>query len=76
MPVSALLARIRKLIPSRNDDHYEVIVRSFDLGTLHAPQGPMSDRELARAIADFLKDAPSTESVDNLGRRFDPSSRP
>ncbi|MBR0828470.1 hypothetical protein JQ596_23310 [Bradyrhizobium manausense] len=75
MPISALLARIRKLIPTRNDDHYEEIVRGFSLGTLHPPQGPMSDRELARAIADFLKDAPSAESVGNFGRRLDPSSR-
>lgn len=74
MPISALLARIRKLIPAGNNDHYEEIVRGFGLGTLHPPQGPMSDKELARAIADFLKDAPSPESVGTLGRRLDPSS--
>jgi hypothetical protein len=34
----------------------------------------MSDRELSRAIADFLKDAPSSEAVSSLGRRFNPSS--
>jgi hypothetical protein len=34
----------------------------------------MSDRELARAIAEFLKDAPSAKSVSNLGRKLDPSS--
>lgn len=74
MPISALLARIRKLIPARHNDHYEEIVRGFGLGTLHAPTGPMSDRELARAIADFLKEAPSADSIGHLGRRLDPSS--
>ena len=30
----------------------------------------MSDGELARAIADFMKDAPSAEAVSSLGRRL------
>jgi hypothetical protein len=34
----------------------------------------MSDQELSRAIAEFLKDAPSTEAVSSFGRRLDPSS--
>lgn len=75
MPISALLARIRKLIPRQKDDHYEEIVRSFGSGVLRAPPTPMSDRELARAIAEFLRDAPSADSVSSLGRRLDPSSR-
>lgn len=74
MPIAALLARIRKLIPGQMDDHYDEIVRGFGVGALRPPPTPMSDRELARAIAEFLKDAPSTESVSNLGRRLDPSS--
>ena len=74
MPISALLARIRKLIPRQKDDHYEEIVRSFGIGALRPPPTPMSDRELARAIAEFLKDAPSANSVSSLGRRLDPSS--
>ena len=74
MPISALLARIRKLIPNRTDDHYEEIVRGFGNGALRPPPSPMSDRELARAIAEFLKDAPSAESVSSLGRKLDPSS--
>jgi hypothetical protein len=75
MPISALLARIRKLIPRQNDDHYDEIVRNIGDGRLRPPSSPMSDSELSRAIAEFLKDAPSTESVGNLGRRLDPSSR-
>lgn len=74
MPISALLARIRKLIPRRDDRHYDEIVRGFGNGALRAPPTPMSDRELSRAIADFLRDAPSAEAVSNLNRRLDPSS--
>jgi hypothetical protein len=35
----------------------------------------MSDRELSRAIAEFLRDATSMDSVGALGRRLDPTSR-
>lgn len=74
MPISALLARIRKLIPFHHDDHYEEILRGFGNGALRPPAAPLSDCELSRAIADFLKDAPSVETVGTLGRRLDPSS--
>ncbi|KQT29532.1 MAG: hypothetical protein ACOY3N_06815 [Bradyrhizobium sp.] len=74
MPLSALLARIRRLVPKSDDQHYEEIVRSFGVGTLRPPPTPMSDRELARAIAEFLKEQPSSKSVATLGRRLDPSS--
>lgn len=74
MPISALLARIRNLVPTSSHRHYDEIVRSFGIGALRPPPTPMSDRELARAIAEFLKDAPSTESVATLGRRLDPST--
>jgi hypothetical protein len=75
LPISALLARIRKLIPRRRDKHYEEIVRGFGNGALRAPPTPMSDRELSRAIAEFLRDAPSVDSVGALSRRLDPRSR-
>lgn len=74
MPISALLARIRALIPRRHDDHYEEIVRGFGNGALRAPPTPISDRELLQVIADFLKDSPSVDAVGTLGRRLDPSS--
>lgn len=74
MPISALLARIRKLIPNTKDQHYDEIVRNFGVGALRPPPTPMSDRELARAIAEFLKDSPSSETVANLRRRLDPTS--
>jgi hypothetical protein len=75
LPIAALLARIRKLIPSSDDDrHYDEIVRGFGNGALRAPAAPMSDHELAHAIADFLKHSPSTESLGTLDRRIDPAS--
>ena len=74
LPLSALLARIRKLVPRSDDQHYDEIVRSFGVGALRPPATPMSDRELARAIAEFLKEQPSSKSVATLGRRLDPSS--
>ena len=74
MPIAALLARIRRQIPKRNDRHYDEIVQSFGHGTLRAPAAPMSDHELSRAIADYLKGSPSPESIGTLGRRIDPSS--
>ncbi|MCK1396010.1 hypothetical protein [Bradyrhizobium sp. 1] len=74
MPISALLARIRRLVPRSGDEHYDEIVRSFGVGALRPPPTPMTDGELARAIAEFLKEAPSSKSVATLGRRLDPSS--
>ncbi|MBR0705665.1 hypothetical protein [Bradyrhizobium liaoningense] len=75
MPISALLARIRRLVPKSDAQHFEQIVRNFGVGTLRPPPTPMSDGELARAIAEFLRKQPSSESVATLGRRLDPSSR-
>ena len=46
----------------------------FGIGTLRSPPTPLNDDELARAIAEFLKQAPSTESVATLGRRLDPTT--
>ncbi|MGY3467236.1 hypothetical protein ACVW0I_004107 [Bradyrhizobium sp. LM6.11] len=74
MPISALLARIRRLLPGSGNEHYDEIVRNFGVGTLRPPPTPMSDGELARAIAEFLKETPSSSSVATLGRRIDPSS--
>ena len=74
MPLTALLARIRRLIPRSNAQHYDEIVRNFGVGALRPPPTPMSDGELARAIAEFLKATPSAQSVAALGRRLDPTS--
>ncbi|WP_245326969.1 hypothetical protein [Bradyrhizobium sacchari] len=69
-----MLERIRRLVPRSDDKHYDEIVRNFGVGTLRPPPTPMSDGELARAIAEFLKERPSPKSVATLGRRLDPSS--
>jgi len=69
-----LLARIRRLVPRTKEQHYDEIVRNFSVGALRPPPTPMSDSELARAIAEFLNATPSTETVAKLGRRLDPSS--
>ncbi len=74
LPISALLLRIRRLVPEANAQHYDAIVRNVGLGALRPPPTPMSDSELARAIAEFLADPPSAESVAALGRRLDPTS--
>lgn len=68
------LARIRRLVPKSRDQHYDKIVRNFGVGALRPPPTPMSDGELARVIAEFLKEAPSSESIAILGRRIDPTS--
>ena len=74
MPIATLLARIRNLIPGRQGDHYDEIVRGFGNGALRVPPTPMNDHDLSRAIGEFLREAPSVESVGTLGRRPDPSS--
>ena len=74
MPISALLARIRRLVPATKTEHYDEIVRNFGVGALRPPPTPMSDGELSRAIAEFLKSSPTPESVATLGRRLDPTS--
>jgi hypothetical protein len=58
----------------QNDDHYEEIVRGLGNGALRLRVTPMSDRELSKAIAEFLNAAPSAEGLSNLGRPSDPSS--
>jgi hypothetical protein len=75
MPISTLLARIRRLIPHRQDTRYDEIVRRFGAGEPRTPCSPMSDRELSQAIADFLKKAPSPDAVSDVGKRLDPSSK-
>lgn len=65
------LARIRKLIPSKNDDRYREIVSGFGDGTFRSPVTPMTDQELGAAIAEFLKGAPGRTTNDTLAKRFD-----
>ena len=69
MPIP-LLARIRKLIPSRNENRYREIVNGFGDGTFRPPATPMTDQELGAAIAEFLKGAPGRNTSDTLAKRF------
>lgn len=74
MPISALLARIRQIVPQASAGHYAEIVHHFGVGTLRPPPKPIGDRELADAIGEFLKTEPSTDSIATLGRRLDPTT--
>ena len=74
MPIAAPSARIRKLIRREIDPHYDEIDRGFGIGELRTPASPTSDRELSRAIADFISDTPSAKAVSSLGRKLNPTS--
>ncbi|WP_245330555.1 hypothetical protein [Bradyrhizobium sp. AS23.2] len=67
-------ARIRRLVTKSGDQHYDEIVGYFGVGALRQPPSPMSDVELARAIAEFLEETPSSQSIATLSRRLNPSS--
>jgi len=41
LPLSALLGRIRRLVPKSRDQHYDEIVRNFGVGALRPPPTPM-----------------------------------
>jgi hypothetical protein len=53
LPIAALLARIRKLIPRHNDRHYDEIVHGFWSGRAANAGTPMNDHELSQVIAGF-----------------------
>jgi hypothetical protein len=70
LPISALLARIRKLVPRHKDRHYDEIVRGFGVGELRPPVS----HERRRTQPGDCRFSPSSEAVSSLGRRFNPSS--
>jgi hypothetical protein len=72
MPFRGFLARIRKLLPLDLDIHYASIAKDLQSGALRQPVQPMSDRELAAAIAEFQKTTPSAASSKTLGNAFNP----
>jgi hypothetical protein len=53
MAYTAILKRIRLLIPTKLDGHYKAVWRAFEEGDLTAPSLPISEMELARAISEF-----------------------
>jgi hypothetical protein len=56
MAHTAILERIRLLLPAKLDGHYESIRRGFEEGDLTAPSLSISEMELARAISEFIAD--------------------
>jgi hypothetical protein len=48
MAYTAILQRIRLLIPAELDGHYEAVRRGFEDGDLTAPSLSISDMQLAR----------------------------
>jgi hypothetical protein len=72
MPFRDFLLRVRKLIPLDDDEHYKSIARDLESGFFRQPVQPMSDSELASAIAEFRKAAPTAASRGALGDAFNP----
>jgi hypothetical protein len=65
---TAILKRIRLLIPAELDGHYEAIRRGFEEGDLTAPSLAISDMQLVRAISEFTGYPPNEASIATLER--------
>jgi hypothetical protein len=72
MAYTAILKRIRLLIPAELDGHYEAVRRGFEEGDLTAPSLSISDMQLARAISEFTGYPPNEASIATLERRLNP----
>jgi hypothetical protein len=72
MAYTAILQRIRLLIPAELDGHYEAVRRGFEDGDLTAPSLSISDMQLARAISEFTGYPPNEASIATLERRLNP----
>jgi len=72
MAYTAILKRIRLLIPVKLDGHYEAVRRAFEEGDLTAPRLSMSEIQLARAISEFTSFPPNEASIATLERRLNP----
>ena len=72
MAYTAILKRIRLLIPAELDGHYEAVSRGFEEGDLTAPSLAISDMQLARAISEFTGYPPNEASIATLERRLNP----
>jgi hypothetical protein len=56
-------------------EHYDAIDRDIESGALRQPAYPMTDSELAAAIAELVATTPSDTSRASLNRRFNPSEK-
>ncbi|SFM26929.1 hypothetical protein SAMN03159423_0308 [Bradyrhizobium sp. NFR13] len=72
MPFQQFLARVRQLFPLGDDEHYCSVARDLESGALRHPVQPMSDSELAAAIAEFRKTPLSEQSRNTLRDAFNP----
>jgi hypothetical protein len=70
MTLTAILKRIRLLIPAKLDGHYNAVCRAFEDGDLTAPSLSISDIQLARAISEFTSIPPNEASIATLERRL------
>jgi hypothetical protein len=72
MAYTAILKRIRLLIPAKLDGHYDAVCRAFEEGDLTAPNLSISDMQLARAISEFTSFPPNEASIATLEKRLNP----
>ena len=72
MAYTAILRRIRLLIPAKLDGHYEAVRRAFEEGDLTAPSLSISDMQLARAVSEFTGFPPNEASIATLEKRLNP----
>jgi hypothetical protein len=68
MTSTAVLRRIRLLIPEKLDGHYVAFHRGFEEGDLTAPSLAISDMQLARAIWEFTSFRPRKVDGNQVGR--------
>jgi hypothetical protein len=71
MAPTAILKRIRLLIPATLDGHYNAVYRAFEEGDLTAPNLSISDMQFARAIS-VMSVPPNEASIATLERRLNP----
>jgi hypothetical protein len=69
---TAILKRVRLLIPAELDGRYEAVRRGFDEGDLTAPSLSISDMQLARAISEFTGYPVNAASIATLEKRLNP----
>jgi hypothetical protein len=72
MRYQPLLDRIRFLVPTRFDEHYQSVRKAFEDQDLTAPRIAVSDIELARAISEFTSVPPNEASIATLEIRLNP----
>jgi hypothetical protein len=72
MAYTAILQRIRLLIPAELDGHYKAVCRGFEEGDLTAPSLAISSMALARAISEFTSCPPNEASIATLEKRLNP----